>query len=413
MTELDLAVSAFLVNALWQGALIALVAWCAVKVLDGASAKGHYWIWAAALLLSVMAPALSLRGSDASRIIELPLVSADREPAGSPATVPRSIHWASGAYGIIVLFQLTKVALAWRRARALSRARRQEAPADWRAACASAQQYFGLGRIDIGISDAVTVPLTVGFWKPVILLPAEFDTTLIEGTLMHEMAHIARRDYAWNFAFQVLSAPLTILPGVVFMKRQLERAREMACDEMAAETASDHRVYARQLVGAAELLAGRWRTEAGLGVFDGNILEERVKRIMAGGVRATKGGAVAMAMAVTMLMTTAAASYTPLRIPSQAAVSGVITDVSGARIGQDTQVVLSGPSITSRTVVTDPVGEFRIGGLAPGTYSLEVRRRGFRLLRSSALRLEAGTELKLHGSLEIGRIRETINVIGN
>ena len=28
-------------------------------------------------------------------------------------------------------------------------------------------------------------------------------------------------------------------------------------------------------------------------------------------------------------------------------------------------------------------------------------------------RLDAGTELKLHGSLEIGRIRETVNVIGN
>ena len=66
-----------------------------------------------------------------------------------------------------------------------------------------------------------------------------------------------------------------------------------------------------------------------------------------------------------------------------------------------------------QVIVTNQVGEFRIGGLAPGSYSMEVRRRGFRLLRSSAFRLEAGTELKLRGSLEIGRIRETINVIGN
>ena len=365
MTELDLAVSAFLANALWQGALIALTAWCAVKVLGAASAKGHYWIWTAALLLSLLAPGLSLLRSGAARTVEMTLVSADQEPGTPPATFPRSIHWVAGAYGIVILFELTKVARAWRRARYLIKSRHCEAPADWRAACVRAQEYFGVDRVELGICDAVTVPLTVGFWKPVILLPAEFDADLIEGTLTHEMAHIARRDYAWTFAFLLLSAPLTFLPGALFVKRQLERAREMACDEMAAEAATDHRVYASQLVGVAELLAGRWRTEAGLGVLDGNILEARVKRIMAGGVRATKGGAVALAMAATILTTTAAASYTPLRVPPQSAVSGVITDASGARIGPNTQVVLSGPSITSRTAVTGPAGEFRMGDWLP------------------------------------------------
>ena len=113
------------------------------------------------------------------------------------------------------------------------------------------------------------------------------------------------------------------------------------------------------------------------------------------------------------MLTTAAASYTPLRMPSQAAVWGVIYDASGARIGPNAQVVLHWPDGANNTVITNPIGEFRIGGLAPGSYSMEVRQPGFRLLRSSAFRLEAGTELKLHGSLEIGRIRETINVIGN
>ena len=111
-------------------------------------------------------------------------------------------------------------------------------------------------------------------------------------------------------------------------------------------------------------------------------------------------------------MTTAAASYTPLRMPPQASVSGVITDASGARIGPGTKVVLRGPG-GGRAAVTNAIGEFRIGGLTPGTYSLEVGKRGFRMLGSSAFQLEAGTELKLHGSLDVGQIRETINVIGN
>ena len=92
MRESNLAVFAFLANALWQGALIA---WCAVKLLDGASAKGHYWIWAGALLLSLMAPSLSLRRWTGARAVELPLVSADRYPADSPATVPWAAHWAA------------------------------------------------------------------------------------------------------------------------------------------------------------------------------------------------------------------------------------------------------------------------------------------------------------------------------
>ena len=409
MTQIDLAVSTYLANALWLGVLIALAAWCAVKILESASAKGHYLIWAAALILSLIVPTLALRSSESRQVVTVSLITAGSEPA---APAPSNVPWLTGAYALVVLFELSKVAVAWRRSHNLKKSPYRKAPHTWQAACDSSAEYFGVRQVELGVSEFATVPLTVGFRKPLILIPEGFDEALVEGTVTHEMAHIARHDYAWNIVLRIVSAPLAILPGVLFAKRQLERAREMACDEMAAEAASDHRSYASQLVGAAELLQGRRPAEAGLGVLDGNILEERVKRIMRGGVRATQGGAIALALAVTALIAYGAASKTPVTLPSQAAISGVVKDASGAVV-PNAKVIMRSASGLNRTLATNAVGEFRFGALQPGDYSLEVQQRGFRLLRSRPFRVAAGTEWNMTASLEIGRIRETINVIGN
>ena len=97
----------------------------------------------------------------------------------------------------------------------------------------------------------------------------------------HEMAHLARQDFAANVLYQLLCLPITFHPASWFILRSIEETREMACDEFVAERLLDPCVYARSLVSfAAAAINAAPKPNYLLGVFDGNILERRVHRLL-------------------------------------------------------------------------------------------------------------------------------------
>src|SRR5260370_2409469 len=68
------------------------------------------------------------------------------------------------------------------------------------------------------------------------------------------------------------------------MKRQIERTRETACDEIAARCLESPTGYARALVSLARALPqppfAPVASSPALGVFDGNNLEERIMQLL-------------------------------------------------------------------------------------------------------------------------------------
>lgn len=85
-------------------------------------------------------------------------------------------------------------------------------------------------------SQKVTIPLTVGFFKPVILLPVglllQLPPAYIESILLHELAHIRRRDYLINLFQQFLEAIFFFNPAVLWISRLIREEREACCDEI-------------------------------------------------------------------------------------------------------------------------------------------------------------------------------------
>ena len=57
------------------------------------------------------------------------------------------------------------------------------------------------------VSSQVRTPFLAGVWWPAIFLPAdyerEFDGPALRAILAHELAHMTRRDCAWNLLAQV------------------------------------------------------------------------------------------------------------------------------------------------------------------------------------------------------------------
>ena len=111
-------------------------------------------------------------------------------------------------------------------------------------------------RVTLAVSDKLTVPAAIGFFHPMIVLPKwtlhELSTTELNSILIHELAHLERRDDWTNLAQKVLRALLFFHPAVWWLERQLSLEREMACDDVVLSRTANPRAYAECLVTVAE-----------------------------------------------------------------------------------------------------------------------------------------------------------------
>ncbi|MBS1759855.1 MAG: M56 family metallopeptidase [Bacteroidetes bacterium] len=106
--------------------------------------------------------------------------------------------------------------------------------------------------INIRFSKLIKSPLTVGFYKPLILLPLavinQLTTQQIEAVLLHELAHIKRYDYLINICVQFVNTILYFNPFVKFLCRELELEREKSCDELVLQFEYNAYHYASALL---------------------------------------------------------------------------------------------------------------------------------------------------------------------
>jgi hypothetical protein len=102
------------------------------------------------------------------------------------------------------------------------------------------------------VSDRLEVPTAIGFSNAAVILPAwMLESTSAEELkyiLLHELAHLHRRDDWTNLAQKILKALLFFLPSVWWIERRLSLDREMACDDAVL-------VHSDTPVGYAECLA--------------------------------------------------------------------------------------------------------------------------------------------------------------
>lgn len=106
--------------------------------------------------------------------------------------------------------------------------------------------------VHIWISEYVTSPVTVGFLKPMILVPIAAINHLtpqqLEAVLLHELSHIRRHDYLINLLLNLVQTILYFNPFVMAFKRIVEREREKSCDEMVLQFQYNSFEYASALL---------------------------------------------------------------------------------------------------------------------------------------------------------------------
>jgi beta-lactamase regulating signal transducer with metallopeptidase domain len=111
-------------------------------------------------------------------------------------------------------------------------------------------------RLNAGVqlmqSALTQVPLVVGHLKPLILVPVGFFTGLtcteVEAILLHELAHIKRRDFLVNLLQSLVEAVYFFNPFLLFISSQVRQEREYCCDDMAIGISGDKQNFVKALV---------------------------------------------------------------------------------------------------------------------------------------------------------------------
>jgi beta-lactamase regulating signal transducer with metallopeptidase domain len=242
--------------------------------LRRATAEGRVLVWRAAvvmLLIAFMGRALPMRlaGWSVPSIVATPLIALGRIQVADLALRAgdardhvavgggsRWIQLAFAAYVGGVLVALLPTAIATLRARRmLRRARALDVDPSWATALADACSRVGLRHaVRLFRSREVSVPMTWGRHRPVIVLPAAADDWTDEArriVLRHELAHVRAADWAFGITARVACALFWFHPGVWWIARSMRRDAERAADDRVIASGIARSDYAELLIGAS------------------------------------------------------------------------------------------------------------------------------------------------------------------
>ena len=141
--------------------------------------------------------------------------------------------------------------------------------------------------VSLSESAMVSVPMVVGWLKPLILMPIgtvnSMSTAQVEAILAHELAHIAHRDYLLNIAQSVIEILFYYHPAAWWISANIRAERENRCDDVAVLLCGNSLTYAKALLSLQEMQLHNVRTYGLALTLAGknkHFLLKRIKRIL-------------------------------------------------------------------------------------------------------------------------------------
>ncbi|HEX5726508.1 MAG TPA: M56 family metallopeptidase, partial [Longimicrobiaceae bacterium] len=159
------------------------------------------------------------------------------------------------AYLLGVAFLAGRLALGWWRVRRLARTAERVEDGRWVALVRELQDRLGVpGEVRLLRGGFASMPMTWGTFRPVVLLPSDADEwpeEMRRVVLLHELAHVARRDCLTQTLAGVACALYWFHPGAWYAARRLRVERELACDDRVLAAGTRAPTYARHLLDIA------------------------------------------------------------------------------------------------------------------------------------------------------------------
>jgi HEAT repeat protein/beta-lactamase regulating signal transducer with metallopeptidase domain len=236
--------------------------------------------------------------------------------------------WAIGAALILGRMLLGLLAVQW-----MSRRTPEVTDAPWLSMARALARNVGVSaRVRFLRSGAAAMPMAWGILRPSVLMPAEADgwpVARLRIVLLHELAHVKRRDCLTHLFAQVVCAAYWFNPLAWMASRRLRTERERACDDLVLAAGTRGSDYADQLLDIARVmragrfpavLAGATLAMAHRTQLEGRliaILDPTVRRHGLSRMRAALAGAVFAAVLVPLASVQPWAEERPQSAPPQ------------------------------------------------------------------------------------------------
>ncbi|HEU0065402.1 MAG TPA: M56 family metallopeptidase, partial [Flavisolibacter sp.] len=160
---------------------------------------------------------------------------------------------ASVSYLALLLFPAFRLFRNWRYVQKIKKEGLQKAGLNYRLYVQKIAAQLGIKKkVLLYLSELVTSPITIGYLKPIILLPVAALNNLTiqqaEAILLHELSHIRRYDYLFNFIISIINTILYFNPFVKQFMKVMEEERENCCDQLVLHYGYDKISYASALL---------------------------------------------------------------------------------------------------------------------------------------------------------------------
>jgi beta-lactamase regulating signal transducer with metallopeptidase domain len=255
-----------LIHSLWQGAVLAVAAGCALAGTRRSAAAVRYRMLGGLLFLFLAACGLTflyelyLAGEIGGTGESGNTGAADALAAGSGMVrrfCEANAGWIVCVWFVVAAVKAVRMAGGWGYVHAISRHGLKEAPEQWVQLVERwAGQLAIRRRVRLLESRLVQAPMVVGHLKPVIFIPLGLINHLppdeIESVLLHELAHIRRHDYLVNLMQQLSECVFFFNPGLLWVSSLLREERENCCDDIAIAQTGDRVRLVRALVRIKE-----------------------------------------------------------------------------------------------------------------------------------------------------------------
>lgn len=196
------------------------------------------------------------------------------------------VPYLSSIYILLVAWHLCKLVASYRSAHLIFQRNHTPVGEEIASVMDPLKEKAGVRKkVKIALSTVLPSPLTIGFFKPLILLPVSVLSQLtpaqVEAVIMHELLHIRRNDYLKNVIMTTAQVVLFFNPFMKILAIIVRKERENSCDDGVLEKGFSVLDYSQALyyLGKSPAVSHQL-VLAATGPEDRMFLLQRVKRLL-------------------------------------------------------------------------------------------------------------------------------------
>ena len=273
------AISWALIHSLWEGLLAAVLAGIIIISTRKSDARLRYNLLGAVLVLFMITAIITffqqLKESVVAErsfanlsipVTEATIVSDNYEMTSTPAgtTINKFVKYFNSnadffvlIWAIFFLFHCIKLVKGLAGVQRIRNHKTYASPDIWRTKLDQLSKLLGI-KLSVNLlqSELVKVPIAIGLFKPVILVPLGLLSHLppeqVETILLHELGHVRRKDYLVNILQRFMEAVYFFNPALLWISSLVRQEREACCDDIVVANTTNKGNYLEALVSFHE-----------------------------------------------------------------------------------------------------------------------------------------------------------------